>query len=368
MSCFQPEGKGTNWHYRFMFRGKVVRRSTKQTSHKVALQLEAEHKSKLAKGEAGIFDKPPVPTLAEFSREFLSWAETTFQAKLKTWLYYRNGVRRLLEYQPLHSLALDDPRFDERLVDYISKRQSDGLKVSSVNRELQTLRRMLHLAKKRNIKTSVEVEMLPGEVRRERVISPQEEARYLASAPALLADFAAVLIDSGLRPEENHRLQWNYVTWVNGRHGSMLVTHGKTEAARRMLPMTGRVRGILEARWESAGRPSEGWVWPAPTKTGHLEPSGLRKQHARALKHSKVPPFVLYSLRHTFLTRLGTSGCDVWTLARIAGHSSTKMSIRYVHPSGDHVLDAMANLGSQEFGHSAETTISKAVEEKLLSA
>ncbi len=33
-------------------------------------------------------------------------------------------------------------------------------------------------------------------------------------------------------------------------------------------------------------------------------------------------PFVLYSLRHTFLTRLGESGCDVWTLARIAGHSS----------------------------------------------
>jgi hypothetical protein len=32
-----------------------------------------------------------------------------------------------------------------------------------------------------------------------------------------------------------------------------------------------------------------------------------------------VTPFALYSFRHTFLTRLGRSGCDAWTLARIAG-------------------------------------------------
>lgn len=41
-------------------------------------------------------------------------------------------------------------------------------------------------------------------------------------------------------------------------------------------------------------------------------------------------PFVLYSLRHTFLTRLGESGCDAWTLARITGHSNVSMSSRYV--------------------------------------
>ncbi len=65
-----------------------------------------------------------------------------------------------------------------------------------------------------------------------------------------------------------------------------------------------------------------------------------------------VRPFVLYSLRHTFLTRLGQSGCDVWTLARIAGHSSINISARYVHPSEDAVLDAMSRLGGHKIGHS----------------
>ena len=64
---------------------------------------------------------------------------------------------------------------------------------------------------------------------------------------------------------------------------------------------------------------------------------------------------MLYSFRHTFLTRLGESGCDAWTLARIAGHSSIATSSRYVHPSEDAVLNAMAKLGGHKIGHSAET-------------
>ncbi len=51
--------------------------------------------------------------------------------------------------------------------------------------------------------------------------------------------------------------------------------------------------------------------------------------------HSAQHPltdWVLYAFRHTFLTRLGESGCDAWTLARIAGHSSIAISSRYVHP------------------------------------
>ena len=63
----------------------------------------------------------------------------------------------------------------------------------------------------------------------------------------------------------------------------------------------------------------------------------MKKQHAKALRLSKVRSFVLYTLRHTMLTRLGESGCDVWTLARIAGHSNIRISQRYVHPSTEHI-------------------------------
>ena len=87
-----------------------------------------------------------------------------------------------------------------------------------------------------------------------------------------------------------------------------------------------------------------------------MEPSTLKKQHKNALKDSKVRPFVLYSLRHTFLTRLGESGVDPWTLARVAGHSSIAVSSRYVHPSEEMVLNAIARLGGHKIGHIQETT------------
>ena len=86
--------------------------------------------------------------------------------------------------------------------------------------------------------------------------------RYLAAASPLLADVASVLADTGLRPDECYQLRWENVTWVNGRNGSLLITHGKTAAARRALPMTPRVRAVLESRWNAAGKPSEGWAWP----------------------------------------------------------------------------------------------------------
>ena len=61
------------------------------------------------------------------------------------------------------------------------------------------------------------------------------------------------------------------------------------------------------------------------------------------------------------LTRLGESGCDAWTLARVAGHSSVAISSRYVHPSEDAVLAAISRLGGHSSGHNAENVISEAM-------
>src|SRR5438128_8744317 len=93
-----------------------------------------------------------------------------------------------------------------------------------------------------------------------------------------------------------------------------------------------------------------------------------KKQHVKALKLSGVRDFVLYSLRHTFLTRLGESGCDAWTLARIAGHSSIAISARYVHPSEDAVLSAVERLGGHKTGHSQEEPIETLQRRNVLTA
>jgi integrase len=225
--------------------------------------------------------------------------------------------------------------------------------VSSINSSVRVLRRILKLALEWGLlESSPRLCLLPNEHHRERVITREEETRYLAAASPLLADAAVVLADTGTRPDECYRLRWEEITWSNGRNGTLLVANGKTAAARRVLPLSPRVKAILQRRWECAEKPLEGWIWPALTASGHIDHSSLKKQHQKALKTSKVRSFVLYSLRHTFLTRLGESGCDAWTLARIAGHSSVAISSRYVHPSEDAVFAAFSNLGGHNSGHS----------------
>jgi integrase len=358
MSIFK---RGRVYWYHFVFDGRHIQESTRQGNPRVARQIEAAHRTSLAKGEVGIREKKPVPTLKDFIlNRFEPWAKAQFESTSpKTWKgWYRTNLRVLAGFPPLADKNLGLIT-GEDAASFAAHRQSKKMQVSSINSSLRVLRRLLRLAVEWGVIPSApKIKLLRGERHRERVITSTEEAKFLAAAPQPLSSIATVLVDSGMRPEECFRLRWESVTWANGRHGTVLVTHGKTAAARRMLPMTTRVRNILEMLWESVGKPTEGWIWAAPTATGHVEPSTLKKQHVRTFERlaeqaakneeKQVRPFVLYTLRHTFLTRLGASGCNVWTLARIAGHSSIAMSARYVHPSEDAVLSAMTQMQLNE--------------------
>src|ERR1700722_678371 len=100
----------------------------------------------LAKGEFGIVERQPAPTLKQFSKEFLVYVSATFAA----------DVQLAMKWKRVHS-------------------------------KLET------------------VEMLPGEHRRDRVLTPGEEAIYFDAArsskmhkhndPALVADVDTILID-----------------------------------------------------------------------------------------------------------------------------------------------------------------------------
>lgn len=362
--------RGSVYWYKFTFNGEAIRESTRQKNQHTARQMEAAHRASLAKGEVGIRNKKVIPTLKSFCVERLEpWMKANFeQASPATYRWYKFRINSLKRSTTLAHLKLDEIG-SEAIARYASERQRDGLQVSSVNGCLRTLRRALRLAIEWDeIQRLPKVKFLAGEHRRERVITPKEEALYLAAALPLLHDVSVVLFDTGMRPEECHCLRWEGITWDGGRNGVLLITKGKTKAARRVLPLSPRVRTILENRWTAAGEPGEGWVWPAETKDGHINHDSLKVQHKKALKLAKVRPFEVYSIRHTFLTRLGESGCDVWTLARVAGHSNIAISQRYVHPSEDAVLNALSRLSGHNSGHSAEKLLPPRSEKNLLNA
>lgn len=319
----------------------------------MAQQIEAARRTQLAKGEVGIKDRKPVPTFAEFEKRFRAKMQTDHAAKPKTLLHYTNGLNRLMEFEKLRNAKLDE--IDRQLIDdYIAvrskatfgKKKKRPIKVATINRELEALRRLLNVAVENQIIAShPRISRLKGEKGRDRVLDHAEEQAYLMAAKQPLRDFAAILVDTGMRPEEVFRMRWENVHFDpagNARFGRIFNPFGKTANARRNVSLTQRVQALLEMRHEQQGKPKEGWVFPAPTKSGRLD--SLKSQHAKALKDSKVKPFVLYSLRHTMLTRLGEAGTDAFAIQKIAGHSSIVVSQRYVHPTPERLESAFAAL------------------------
>ena len=71
-------------------------------------------------------------------------------------------------------------------------------------------------------------------------------------------------------------------------------------------------------------------------------------QTARNLRQG----FVIHSLRHTMLTRLGESGADAFTVMRIAGYSSVTLSQRCAHPTPEGMAPALERLEKLKIPHS----------------
>ena len=356
--------RGKVYWYKFNWNGEAIRESTKQGNPRIARQMEAAHKTSLAKGEVGIRERKPVPTLRAFAEaDFLPFIRSTFAAKAKTKSYYLNGVKSLLADTKLSGESLDEIT-SEKIAGFISKRQGADLQVASINRELQVLRRMFALAQEwgKVEKVLPRVRMMPGERHRDRVLSTEEEKRYLDNSAPLLRDVATILLDCGLRPEECLRLRWE-----NVRGGCIEIQYGKTDNARRRVPVSPRVAAVLEMRKTDA---KSEWVFPAATISGHIEPASLKRQHLAACegqenreanaklksgepKKWSVVLFPLYTLRHTCLTRWAPH-MDPWTLAHIAGHRDMSITKRYVHPQAETIRAAMERARS---GHNSGHTV-----------
>src|SRR5206468_4333011 len=90
-----------------------------------------------------------------------------------------------------------------------------------------------------------------------------------------------------------------------------------------------------------------------------------KKQHRAALKQSGVRSFLLYSLRHTFATRIAPN-VDAWTLCKVMGWASLSVAMTYVHAQEERVLAAFSQAevkGGHVFGHAGQSTLEAGIED-----
>ena len=330
--------RGQVYWYEFTFRGQRIRESTGLNNKAAALRAEAIRRTQLAEGRAGIVRRKPCPLFEDFvTAEFLPFSEREHEAHPRTHLRYRVSARPLIGF--FGKLPLDG--ISSGHVERFKLKRSEDVSPAGVNRDLANLRYMLNFAIRQDyiVRNPVSgVRFLPEGPGMMRVVSHQEQQRYLAEANPLLRDIATLILETGMRPEEVYTIRKENVHLLRGY---LFVPTGKTKFARRNVPLTGRVADVLKHRLAEAKGP-----YIFPHRSDPNKPiSTIRKAHQQALRDAKIkPPFRLYDLRHTFGSMSAMAGVDLATLKELMGHSQISMTMRYVHPTPEHKQEAVRKL------------------------
>ena len=330
--------RGKVYWYEFTFRGQRIRESTGLGNRTAAIHAEAIHKAELAEGRAGIVRRGPSRKFEDFvNNDFLPWSEKQHQSHPRTHLRYKVSCNRLIE--SFGNLTLD--RITTGHVERFKLERSEEVTPAGTNRDLAALRSMLNYAMRKGLinRNPVHgVKLLPEGPGAMRVVSQEEQRKYLAKANQLLRDVATVILETGMRPEEVFTIRKENVHLTDGY---VFVPTGKTRFARRNIPLTDRVKAVLKRRVRAAKGP---YVFPCRYDLSKPLTS-VKKAHAEALEKAEIEhPFRIYDLRHTFGSRSAMAGVDLPTLKELMGHSDIATTMRYIHPTPEHKQEALKKL------------------------
>jgi integrase len=279
-----------------------------------------------------------IPTMAEFSKRFFEWL-----GSLPTDRPPKQGTRR---YYHIGWKLLEKTTIAGRRLDQIERHHVAALAVGSspanTNNALRTLRRMLKQAQEWGLIHTVPKIRLVEEVGREVMLEPWMEANLLVvmevertpnskHSPQSanygwqpLRDVLLIMLDTGMRPAEVFRMEWEHVKWDRGL---IFVPRSKSRKSKRYVPLSERVKAALLLRAKDSV-----FVFPsARSRSGHIET--VQKQFDRAKKLAGLPDaVVLYCARHRFSTDAMDGTGNLMAVMDAMGHSRPDVLRLYQHP------------------------------------
>jgi integrase len=350
MKVFKPNGTSF-WHYEFVLNSKRYHKSTKMKNEREALKVANAAFTALVKGEAGIAEPKPIPTLRAFREDFLTAVKAEKQDKTRTVQFYTYSFDSLLKYEPLaeaHLNYIDEQAVQKFTVWALAREcvrdKERTTSVATVNRWRATLRKVLRMARRWKLIRSVpEIPRLKGERERSFVFTEALRKKYDEVAPEPLNSFVQLSCEIGICEGEmidllkaDVHLSDKADEW--GHYGYLQIRNGKTEFRKRSLPVTARAKQILKT---CMGKSKSDRVFTREDGVSPVSAYTLIQQQERMRKLLRLPwDACVHSARHTALTNLGLTGADPFTLQRAAGHANISTTQKYVHPTPRAMADA----------------------------
>jgi integrase len=181
---------------------------------------------------------------------------------------------------------------------------------------------------------------------RVKYLKAGEEERILAAirgiCPAREPEYE-LAVSSGMRLSEQNTLRWSDIDLVNGR------AHARGKTGERAVELNERaLRAIESLRRQAEARPGGPDEFLCPdTKASNQR--YWPRWWASIAKAAGLNDWHWHDLRHEFASKLVMNGVSLIVVARLLGHTTTKMSERYAHLAPgfarDELLKAEASGG-----------------------
>ncbi len=329
---------GSYW-FRFTYRGKTY---TKRLGRVNELPLtSAKHiagKLRTQIIENQYLEKEEVPLFSEVAEKYLEWYKTErVNASRRTIRETERRVKKLLETFGDKSLDY----FSEFLIEsYKQERLKEGVKPSTVNRELNILRAILHKAKEWGMYSGELPKIKTYRVDDERVryLSPEELKALIDACPDWFKPVVKFACLTGLRASELFSLTWDMVNLSQG-YITVPAKYSKTKET-KSIPLHPKALEVLREvkAWQEKKGIDHGYVFTNRMgKPYSVEGQGYKRVFRSACKKAGIEDFRFHDLRHTFASYLVMRGVDFYTVQELMRHSSPKMTKRYAHLSPEHI-------------------------------
>jgi integrase len=338
MAVYKPTRKGDASKFyvcEFVYQGKRFQESTGATSKTVAKEYEKRRKAELERAAAGLPTQQRaarIRTVNDVVEPYLSAYKLNHRPKS---ILFAEGRLEHVK-KALGNVVLSDLT-DDRIMEYIRKRQVDKRSGRTINMEIgelsraigRTWRELWPRVKKLEERKDIGHALSNGEQKR------LLDALKHCHAPHLQTLIPLLLL-TGMRAGEAMSLTWGQVDMME-----RTLRVGRAKSANgtgRVIPINDDLASTLAAHYlrfkEDFGEPHHDhyvFPWGSPLPTDPNRPVTDVKHGWETLRDLAKVSCRLHDLRHTFATRLAENGVPESTMLALMGHMSRAMLERYSH-------------------------------------
>lgn len=347
MTAFQRASRKSAWWVEFVYRG--VRRFERSP---IQNRRGAEaHERKLRNDLDQTFGngRPLAPTKAPRYVDYVDrWMRDDCSARNRpSTLKAKQHALKLHLVPALGALRLDQIR-EMEVASLVGELRRKGLSPKTTNNVLTMLRHSLTVAVDWGLLRAVPriSPLRTAEAPFRYLSEPEERALLAATPPGFWRAFVLLLLHTGLRFSEAAALQWSNVTL----DGDQPFAHICRAGANGIPGPTksGRVRDVPLSRpliAELRRLPRVGdLVFPHKGARPIMSAASKTKYVYGFCQRAGIKRCAWHALRHTFGTRSAAIGVSIPLLQKLMGHSSLKMTMRYVHVDPASIYSAVSAI------------------------